>query len=205
MASRSRHLSCLLLAILIVATSTPITKAAPEVDSRYGIDPTTARVGFDLEATLHTVHGRTEQVSGEIVAKASSTPEAFDLTGSVRISAAGLDTGNGHRDKKMREESFAVGRYPAITFDAEHLGPGRVHPDNEKRTSHTLRGNLTIRGVVRSVEIPVVVEESIGRLIVEGNLTIRWADFGIPDPSFLFVRIQPAALVAFHIELVPEI
>ena len=204
MATRSRcYVPLLLIAVLTSSVLGPARSAAAEAERPYDIDPSTARVAFELGATLHNVHGRTDRASGRIGTTAGTAAQVTDLTGSVQISVAGLETGNRRRDKKMHEESFDVGKYAEITFQAKHLGPGTARPDDTTRTSRTLIGNLTIRGVARDVEIPVVIEERVGRLIVEGTLTVRWADFGIPDPSFLFVRIQPTVLVTFHIELVP--
>jgi polyisoprenoid-binding protein YceI len=180
--------------------------AAPplEVGKSYRIDPAAARAGFDLGATMHTVHGVTRKVEGEVRLLASRQ-DGFALEGKVAIDAASLDTQNARRDRKMREESLAVREHPSIVFVPEMLDLGKPDPASSGgRTFHELSGALTIRGVTKKVAIPVTVTTGGSRVRVDGRVTVALADYGVPDPSAFLLRVEKSAVVSFHIELLPQ-
>lgn len=166
----------------------------------YRIDPSTARVRFELPATLHTVHGRSDEVAGTVVLRAGE--DGYELEGSVRIPAASLDTGNARRDRKMRSESLLAAVHPDILFEPRRLRAARTEPSVPGRASFLLEGELSVRGVSRPVAVRVEVSDDGGRLLVDGETELAWADFGVPDPSFLLVRIARRLTVRIHVELV---
>jgi polyisoprenoid-binding protein YceI len=181
--------------------------AVPEPGAAFAIDGTTASVGFDLPATLHTVHGRGRAVSGWVAVGERGPERELALDGAVHIDAASLDTGNRKRDRKMHAESLAVGAHPRIEFAPRSLGPAldRCPPDTAADAScWPLGGELTIRGVTRAITFPVAVRAVGERLVVDGKVELRWADFGVPDPSVLLLKVKPRVQVAVHVELVPR-
>jgi polyisoprenoid-binding protein YceI len=167
----------------------------------YRVDPKTARAGFDLRATLHTVHGTTGDVSGSVKA-VRADGHGFDLEGSIRIQAASLDTGNVRRDRKMREESLRVSTHPEIVFQPSRLVPDPSASPPAGHSAFVLEGSLTVRGVAKPVKLKVEAFADGNRLVVEGGTDLAWADFGVPDPSFAFVRIAKQLHASFHVELV---
>ena len=99
---------------------------------------------------------------------------------SVTIDARSLDTNHAERDKHLRSADFLdVDSYPTITFESSGYVSGL---DGDK-----LKGNLTMLGVTRAIEIDV---RHIGegkdpwggyRSGFQGNVTLNSADFGIPQ------------------------
>jgi hypothetical protein len=88
----------------------------------YRIDPHQATAGFELKATMHTVHGNTGKVSGEV----HVVPEesgGLALTGKIEIQAATLETGNVKRDATMHDTSLDVAEFPAIALEPERFTP----------------------------------------------------------------------------------
>jgi len=164
---------------------------AVALETVYRVNPAKADAGFDLKATLHTVHGSTNQVKGEV----RVTEEAqgvLALSGKIEIVAATLDTGNASRDKTMRNDSLAVEQYPVIS-----LAPERYDP-----RSGTLTGALTIRGVTKPTSIAAKMEKQADRIVVTGTFDVPWMDFGVPDPSFAIVRVEKIAHAHFSAEFV---
>lgn len=158
----------------------------------YRIDPARAEAGFDLKATLHTVHGVTTKLSGEVHA----VPEAggaLALTGKIVIDAASLDTGNAKRDATMRGTSLDVAKFPSITLEPERFEP----------SGGRLTGKLTIRGVTREAAIEMTLTPDGSGWTAEGRFDVTWAEFGIPDPSFAFVRIAKVARARFRATFMP--
>jgi polyisoprenoid-binding protein YceI len=167
----------------------------------YRVDPKKAEAGFDLKATLHTVHGTTAQVSGEIHA----VPEdggGLALHGRIEVDAASLDTGNGKRDATLHGTSLEAPRYPKIVLE-----PERFLPSDPPAADGSVRGKLTGRLTIRGTSEPVTIEATLTpqgtALIAAGTFDVTWAHFGIPDPSFLFVHIEPVAHARFRVTFLP--
>jgi len=75
-----------------------------------------------------------------------------DSSATLDIDAASIDTGNADRDAHLKSPDFLdVERYPKITFRSTHV---------ERTGGNTLcvAGDLTIRGVTRSVDLGVTYE-----------------------------------------------
>jgi polyisoprenoid-binding protein YceI len=167
----------------------------------FRIAPGHAEAGFDLKATMHTVHGRTSKVVGEV--RAQDEPNGSKtLDGTIEVDAASLDTANASRDRTLHAKSLEVGRYPLLVFAPRRFVPsGPVGPDGA--VPGTLSGSLTIRETTK----PIAMDATLtpldgGGYRVAGRFDVAWADFGIPDPSFLFVRIEKVAHAHFTAEFV---
>ncbi len=182
-----------LLAIAIVAANAPAV--APKA---YRVDPARSSVGFDLDATAHTVRGSTGDVAGRIVATPADDG-ALALSGEIVVEAASLDTGNARRDRKMREESLATADHPRIVLRPERLAP--TGPDSP---AWELRGSLEVRGVSRPVATRVEIRPADGALLVTARFPVALADHGVPDPSFLFLRVAKSANAWAELVLVPS-
>jgi polyisoprenoid-binding protein YceI len=167
----------------------------------YRIDSAAAEAGFALKATLHTVHGTTAGVTGEVRVEPADAG-ALNLSGKIEIDASSLATGNEKRDATMHGTSLLVPSYPAIVFVPERFVPGGP-PDAGGGVAGALTVRLTIRGQTRSCAMAATFAPKAGRIVATGAFDVVWADFGIPDPSFLFVRIDKSAHAHFHAEFVP--
>jgi polyisoprenoid-binding protein YceI len=167
----------------------------------YSIDPAACEAGFELKATMHTVHGSTRKVSGEVRA----TPEeagALSLSGRIEIDAAALETGNEKRDATMRRTSLLVASFPAIVFEPERFSPtGPAGADGA--VPGILTGRLTIRGVSKAQAIVAGLAHRGARIVASGSFDLAWADFGVPDPSFFVVRIDKTVHARFNVTFVP--
>lgn len=97
----------------------------------------------------------------------------------VRIATASIDTNHAERDKHLRSEDFLdVDAYPEAVFTSSGY---RENPDG----SGVLRGELTLHGVTRAVEIDV---QPVGhgpdpwggyRRGFTGTTRLKLADYGI--------------------------
>jgi polyisoprenoid-binding protein YceI len=96
------------------------------------------------------------------------------------LQAASIDTASSDRDKHLRSaDFFDVEKYPTITFKST-----KITPTKDKNT-YDVTGNLTMRGVTKTVTIPVAVlgfgkdpwgNERVG---FELNTTLNRKDYGI--------------------------
>ncbi len=166
----------------------------------YRIDPQRAEAGFELQATMHTVHGTTHAVRGEIRAEPADGG-AIALSGSIEVDAASLATGNSRRDATMHGTSLDVATYPAIVFTPARFDPDGA-PSSDGTTEGVVTGQLTIRGKTLPAKMRTKLTPRAGRIAAEGRFDVAWADFGVPDPSFFVVRVSKIAVAHFAAELV---
>lgn len=166
----------------------------------YRIDPAAAEAGFDLKATMHTVHGTTRKLEGQVTVDPESD-STLKLSGRITVDTASLVTGSDRRDATMHEKTLAVATYPGIVFEPERfVASGPPRPDGSLPGS--LSGRLTIRGKSRAQTMATTLTVREDRISAEGRFDVGWADFGIPDPSFLFVHIESTVHAHFRAEFV---
>ena len=152
------------------------TAVTPELSGTYTIDPAHSRIGFVARHAMVTkVRGSFNDVSGTVVADAENpSKSSVDVT----IQVASIDTRNPDRDGHLRTNDFLdAEKYPTITFVST-----AARLDGQDLA---LTGDLTIRGVTKSVTIDFEFQgaatDPFGnhRLGFEGTHTISRQDYGI--------------------------
>ena len=167
----------------------------------YRINPAASEAGFDLKATMHTVHGSTKSVTGEVHVQPEDAG-ILKLSGRIAINAESLETGNAKRDATMHSKSLAVESFPTLLFEPERFAPsGPPGPDGS--VSGALTGRLTLRGQTKTQAVTATLAPQGERIVASGTFDVRWAEFGVPDPSFFVVRIEAVAHARFRAEFVP--
>lgn len=167
----------------------------------FRLDPAGAAAGFDLKATMHTVHGTTTKLSGE-VRVVPLEDGSLALSGRIEVDAGSLDTANAKRDAKLHGDTLEVAKNPSIVLVPERFIPSGP-PTAEGTTLGELTGQLTIRGATHPVTIGASLAPNGARIVVNGTFDVTWADYGIPDPSFFIVRIEKVAHAHFRAEFAP--
>ncbi|WKG05323.1 YceI family protein [Mycolicibacterium sp. HK-90] len=131
--------------------------------------PNRSRVTFRNKTLwgLATVTGRFTDFAG-----AGTADDA--VSGQVVIAVASLRTGIGKRDEHLRSaDFFDAEAHPDITVRAKGLVPS---DDGAARMTTV----LTVRGVSKTLEIPVDVEVlDDGALQLSGRCTVQRAEFGV--------------------------
>ena len=190
------------LGAVVLAGSVMAAAAAPVT---LHIDPAASEVVFHLQTTWHGVEGRTKSVTGAL------TSAGGDIFGdgriSVAIEAATLDTGNARRDRTMRDSHLETGKHPKIAFDS--TGPPVVGSSTKDAVgvwtgaSLAVPGSLAIHGVTRAVTLAVTARREGDAWRMEGELSVRLSEHGIPDPSIFLNHVQDEVKVVFNVTLRP--
>ena len=138
----------------------------------WSIDPARSHVAFRVKQLgAGAVDGAFEEFEGTV-----------DLAGDAvhgTVSVASLDTGNGRRDAHLRSSAFLdAERHPTIAFRSStirRVGRGTLE----------IAGELTIRGVARTVTLTADVEPTSDgvMLTVSGRLNRR--DYGVTPNRLL--------------------
>lgn len=159
----------------ISATATPATLA--NLSGSWTLDPSHSRIGFVARHAMVTkVRGAFNEFEGTAVVNAESFAQSQTQ---LVIQAASIDTRNEQRDEHLRSnEFFDMATYPQITFTSTAVK--KTDP-----ADFELTGDLTIKGVTRSVTIPFEFEGLAGdpfgnlRAGFEGSVVINRKDYGV--------------------------
>ena len=92
-------------AVLVCLALPALTRAQdlrPGAD--YRIDSAKSEIAWEVDASLHTVRSRTRELSGRVKV-VSSGDDGVSLEGRLEIDAGSFETGNGRRDRVLRELS----------------------------------------------------------------------------------------------------
>ena len=153
---------------------------------------------------ISTVRGRFTSGAEGTIEYDPQAPDRAEVE--LRIKAASIDTGDAKRDGHLRSPDFLdAERYPDITFKSTKL-------ERQGDNDWLARGELTIRGVTKPVEVKVetlgVVEDPYVKQRVGFDATARidrraWGlVWNMPVPSGLLVGEQ--VKIKFSVEAIPE-
>jgi len=156
------------LVMFVALLTTSVVFAA----DTYTIDPMHTSFGFTVKhMMISNVPGEFDKFSGQIVYSPT------DLAGSsanVSIDVSSINTRIDKRDAHLKSpDFFDAAQFPAITFVSTIFTP----------TSIT--GNLTMKGVTKSVTIPVTISGPVKTMMggqaigITGSVTINRQDYGI--------------------------
>jgi len=142
----------------------------------FTIDKAHSEVNFQIRHLVTKVRGRFADFSGTVVFE-PAVPQASSVT--FTIDAKSIDTNSADRDQHLRSDDFfAVDEHPTLTFVSSH-----VTKKGDER--YDVEGTLTIRGVSRTVTLPVTylgeAKDPWGntRAGFETELTINRKDYGL--------------------------
>lgn len=152
-------------------------------DSILQLDPAQSRIRFTLGATLHTVHGAFQLKSG-VIHFNSVTGAA---SGTILVNAASGDTGNGARDRDLRQKVLESGRYPEIAFTVERF-EGRVAPQGQSDVQ--VHGAFSLLGSQHEMTADVSLQVAGDQVTAVTHLTIPYVKWGLKNPSTLFLRVR---------------
>jgi polyisoprenoid-binding protein YceI len=129
--------------------------------------------GQDAEAV-----GRTGDVTGTLTA-AGTTISAVDI--SVDMTTVSSD--ESRRDGQFSGRIMSTSQFPTATFHlTEPIELGSLPADGAKITVEAT-GDLTLRGVTKSVTVQLEAKRQSGTIVVSGSADIDFDDFDIPDAS----------------------
>lgn len=161
-------LAALALAPAVLAPAALAAQARP-----YVLDRSHSAINFVADARLHTAHGYFKTWDAEIALDADA-PQNSRVA--ITIDVASIDTRVEGRDRHLRSKDFFnVDSFPKITFVANTI-------NKLSETKYNLTGDLTIRGVTKTITVPTTVmffdkERGDGR--VKGEFVVNRHDYGV--------------------------
>lgn len=175
------------------------------IDGDWSVDPDAGSeaggtsAGFRVNEELSslgaiTAVGRTEGVNGGLTI-AGTTVSNVEIT----VDLASLQTDDGNRDNRMRS-ALATDEFPTATFvTTSPIELGAIPAEGET-ISVTAVGDLTIKGVTKSVEIALDAQLVNGTLVVVGSTPVVFADYGVETPrAAIVVSIEDEGTIEFQL------
>ena len=176
----------------VVTTAAPADAGADGVwsaaaDSTLGYRVQEVLGGIDVEGA-----GRTSDVTGSLTI-AGTQATAAEFT----VQMGSITSDSDRRDGQFRGRIMSVDEFPTATFVlTAPIDFGAVPAEGESLTA-TATGDLTLRGVTRSVTFDVEAKLEGGRIGVLGSIPILFSDYSIPDPSNGFAVVKDNGLLEF--------
>jgi polyisoprenoid-binding protein YceI len=137
---------------------------------KWALDPRTSSIRLKSRAMggLARVNGVFREVSGN----GTVFPDG-EVSGTLTVAAASIDTKNTRRDTHLRSaDFFDSGNYPDITFTAE-----AIRPSGE---GVAVTGALTVRGRTRPLSFDAAASvRGDGEVWLDAEVIINRADFGL--------------------------
>ncbi len=156
------------------------------------------RVVFHSSTTLLDFKGETDALDGYIYIEKDSLP-AENAEVYIEVSPAAFNTGNGKRDRDMREDVLHTDKYPLSWIR------GRLHI-LERDAAHykvVVRGMFFLHGVSRPVDINGTMVARGKYLSVEGRFSVFLKDYNIRAPELLaFIKVAEKIDISARITLI---
>lgn len=125
----------------------------------------------------------------------------FDL----RIPVAALRCSGGRPMERDMMRALNAETLPYIRFRFLGVSGAIEHDIDQRHYRTTIRGEITLAGVTRRVDLPVVAERvTRNRFRIEARLALRMTDFGITPPTAFFGVIRAGDELRVHFDLLLE-
>jgi len=144
-----------------------------------------------------TAVGRTDQVTGSL-SLAGTTVSAATFA----VDMASVTTDQPRRDGQFRDAIMDTARFPTATFTlTQPIGLTGIPAVGQTITA-SATGDLTLRGVTRSVTFDLRARPTDGGVDVSGSIPVTFTDWSIPSPSFGPASVEDAGEIEFLLRFV---
>jgi polyisoprenoid-binding protein YceI len=143
----------------------------------YPVDASHSQVGFEVRHILSTVPGRFDAFEGSVWVDPDDIEKTLKISGTVQMTS--VNTNDKKRDDHLRSpDFFDAENHPKMTFESKSV--------KKKGDKYLVTGDLTMRGVTKSVDWEVVVHGFVDHPFTNTPMTaldltgvINRQDFGV--------------------------
>ncbi len=134
-----------------------------------------SKLGFEIKNFGLTTYGTFSGLKGSI----EFNPKTLNTSKiNVSLNANSVNTENKTRDKHLQKEDyFDVEKYPLISFISTKI------IENKQTSHYTIIGNLTIKGITKSIQFELIALESAQGYTFKGNFDINRRNFKVGSSS----------------------
>ena len=111
-----------------------------------------------------------------------------------------LESNDNRRDGQLSHQGIETSSFPTATFTlTSPIDLGSI-PADGTQVKVTAKGQLTLHGVTKDVEIPMTAQISGDVIEVAGSLPIAFPDYGIQAPtSFAVLSVDDHGTMEFQV------
>ncbi|HVF24181.1 MAG TPA: YceI family protein [Pyrinomonadaceae bacterium] len=146
---------------------------APQAVSgqKYSITPENSKIEFIGSKVTGSHNGSFQKFSGQV--DYTGNPETSRVQ--ITIDAASITADDPKLTEHLKTpDFFDVAKFPQATFVSTAIRPG-----GDKGASHTVTGNLTMRGQTKAVTFPATIAATADAITVDSSFSINRKDFAI--------------------------
>jgi len=152
------------------------------------LDPAQSKVHFNVDSTLHTVHGTFSVKSGTV----HFDPQTGKAGGEIVVNATSGDSGSTSRDARMHKEILETKKYPDAVFHPSQI-EGQVA--SVGACDVKLRGTISLHGADHELTALIHANLSPDHWTGTANFEVPYITWGIKDPSNFFLKVKPVVNV----------
>ena len=164
--------------------------------AKYSFGTEGSVVTFHNVASLHSFDGDVEEYSGDF--------DSSTGTGLFVVKTKSMTTNLGPRDKRMHAYCLESDKFPTIQFSVSGVDGLETMNSEAKRGKVTLKGNLTIRDVTKTISVPTAFVKMGNDMSLQGQFDFKWTDYEVPDPSIFISTLYPDMSMKFSLRLKGE-
>lgn len=175
------------LAVWAVAASMALTSHAAALNFNFKDPKGVNTVTFSLDAPLEAISGAANGISGEVRFDPAN-PAA--TRGKIVVETASMQVPNATMKSHMHGKDWMdVENHPTLSFEVDSLANAKTAGDV---TTADVKGRLTLRGVTKTVIVPVKIthlKDKLGArtngqmqgdlLVLRSTFSVKRSDFGI--------------------------
>ena len=136
-----------------------------------------SEIKFTIKNLGLNVSGNFKGLKGNMVFdKANLSMSSFNVSVEVATINTGIEARNNHLKK---EEYFDVAKYPEISFVSKKIS------NSTKEGELFLEGDITIKGVAKSISFPFTATAKGNDYLFEGEFMLNRRDFGVGGSSLI--------------------
>jgi len=170
----------------------PQAAAATAHEVALTLDPAQTKVHFNVDSTLHMVHGTLALKSGSL----QFDPQTGKSSGSIVVNAVSCETGNSSRDQRLHKEILETWKFAEATFRPSQID-GQV--SLSAPSDFKLKGIITLHGTDHELIADVHSEFAGDHWKGTAKFDVPYTRWGIKDPSNFLLKVKPVVNVELEL------
>ena len=170
----------------------PQAAAATTHEVALTLDPAQTKVHFNVDSTLHMVHGTLALKSGSL----QFDPQTGKSSGSIVVNAVSCETGNTSRDQRLHKEILETWKFAEATFRPSQID-GQV--SLSAPSDFKLKGIITLHGTDHELTADVHSEFAGDHWKGTAKFDVPYTRWGIKDPSNFLLKVKPVVNVELEL------
>jgi polyisoprenoid-binding protein YceI len=108
------------------------------------------------------------------------------MSGKVVVDPGSGDSGEGSRDKKMKNDVLQAQSFSSITFEPTSF-LGQLAASGTSQIQ--VKGNFTVIGKPHEIVVPMTVQMDGSHCTATGSFIVPYVQWGLKDPSIFVLKV----------------